>query len=142
MLGRDKGLRKWKLVSLFFYVYHPGSVDLQTLSVNGVQSIHSAVHQGGRDEGKMCTHPPLPRLPQWWVFLIISLNSYSFIFYFLGCAGFLLWHVGSKVAAHRLSYPTVCGIFVPQSGVKPEPPALEGRFLTTGPPGKLEDGSS
>ena len=31
--------------------------------------------------------------------------------------GFSLWHIGSTVAAHRLSYPTVCGILVPQSGV-------------------------
>jgi len=40
--------------------------------------------------------------------------------------------VGSVVAAHRLSGPTACGIFVQQ----PEPMtlALEGRFLKTGLP--------
>ena len=34
VLGRDKGLRKWKLVLLFFYLYHLDSVSLHTLSVN------------------------------------------------------------------------------------------------------------
>ena len=29
-----------------------------------------------------------------------------------------------------------CGLLLSQSGVKPSPPTLEGRFLTTGPPGK------
>ena len=29
-----------------------------------------------------------------------------------------------------------CGILVPRSGIKPTTPALEGRFLTTGPPGR------
>ena len=29
-----------------------------------------------------------------------------------------------------------CGILVPQPGIKPASPALEGRFLTTGPPEK------
>ena len=28
-----------------------------------------------------------------------------------------------------------CGILVPQPGVEPEPPVLEGEVLTTGPPG-------
>lgn len=41
--------------------------------------------------------------------------------------------------AHRLSYPVVCGIFVPWSGIKPESPELEGGFLATGPPGKSAD---
>ena len=29
-----------------------------------------------------------------------------------------------------------CGILVPQSGIGPTTSALEGRFLTTGPPGR------
>ena len=29
-----------------------------------------------------------------------------------------------------------CGILAPQPGLEPAPPALESRFLTTGPPGK------
>ena len=36
----------------------------------------------------------------------------------------------------RLSCSAACGILVPWPGVKPAPPALEGGFLTAGPPGK------
>ena len=39
----------------------------------------------------------------------------------------LLWQAGSVAA---------CGILVPQQGIDPPSPALEGGFLTTGPPGK------
>ena len=35
----------------------------------------------------------------------------------------------------RLSCPITCGIWVPLPGIKPMSPALQGRFLTTGPPG-------
>ena len=45
-------------------------------------------------------------------------------------------HVGSVVAACGLSCPTACGILVPQPGIEPASRALEGGFLTTGPPGK------
>ena len=44
--------------------------------------------------------------------------------------------VGSVVVARELSCPTACGILVPQAGMEPASPALEGRFLTTRPPGK------
>ena len=37
----------------------------------------------------------------------------------------------------RLSCPTACGILVPQPGIKPESPALEGGFLTPRPQGSL-----
>ena len=47
-----------------------------------------------------------------------------------------LWVTGSVVVAHRLSCSTACGILVPQPGIKPASPALEGGFLTTGPAGK------
>ena len=40
------------------------------------------------------------------------------------------------VAAFRLSCPAVCGILVPQPGIKLASPALGGEVLTTGPPGK------
>ena len=33
--------------------------------------------------------------------------------------------------------PEVCGILTPQPGIQPTPPALEGKVLTTGPPGKI-----
>ena len=42
--------------------------------------------------------------------------------------------VGSR--ARRLSCSVACGILVPRPGIKPSPSALEGGFLTTGPPGK------
>ena len=42
----------------------------------------------------------------------------------------------SVVVAHRLSCPTAREILVPQPGIERASPALEGRFFTTGPPGK------
>ena len=30
-----------------------------------------------------------------------------------------------------------CRILAPQPGIEPAPPALEGKFLTTGPPGEV-----
>ena len=47
-----------------------------------------------------------------------------------------VWCTGSVVVVHRLRSPAACGILVPQSGIRPLPPALQGRFLTTGPSGK------
>ena len=63
--------------------------------------------------------------------------------YLFGCIGSQLQHArsllqstGCLVVAHRLSCPVACGILVPQPGIKPMSPALQGRFLTTEPPGK------
>ena len=49
-----------------------------------------------------------------------------------------LWcrHVGTVVAASWLSCSSACGILVPQLGIEPMFPALQGGFLTTGPSGK------
>ena len=44
--------------------------------------------------------------------------------------------VGSAVAVGNLSCSAGHGILVPLPGIEPESPALQGRFLTTGPPGK------
>ena len=44
----------------------------------------------------------------------------------------------SVVVACRLSCPAASGILVPQPGIKPTSSALEGRFFTTGPPGKSQ----
>ena len=52
------------------------------------------------------------------------------------CGMWALECAGSVVAACRLSCPVACGILVPRPGIKPMSPALEGGFLTTGPPGK------
>ena len=41
----------------------------------------------------------------------------------------------SVVAASRLSCPTACGVLAPRPVSKPKTSALQGRFLTTGPPG-------
>ena len=49
-----------------------------------------------------------------------------------------LRHAGSLVAARSLSCPTACGILVPRPGIEPVSLALEGGFLTTGPPGKSQ----
>ena len=43
--------------------------------------------------------------------------------------------MGSVIAAHWLSCPVACGN-LSRPGVKPVSPVLEGRVLTTGPPGK------
>ena len=44
--------------------------------------------------------------------------------------------VGSVVAVRGLSCLATCGILVPPPGIGPTSPALEGGFLTTGPPGQ------
>ena len=43
--------------------------------------------------------------------------------------------IGSVIVAHRLSCPGACGIFLDQ-GMEFVSPALQGRFSTTGSPGK------
>ena len=60
-----------------------------------------------------------------------------------GRVGFSSWDVWPSLASeHRLSshcLSNCCassGILVSQTGIEPMFPALEGRFLTTGPPGK------
>ena len=48
-----------------------------------------------------------------------------------------VWLCGVSVAACRLSScSSVYGILVPQAGIERVSTALQGRFLTTGPPGK------
>ena len=43
----------------------------------------------------------------------------------------------SLAMSNGLSCPTTCGILVPWLGIEPASPALQGRFLTSGPPGKF-----
>ena len=50
--------------------------------------------------------------------------------------GSSLRHSGSVVVVCRLSCRKACEILVHQPGIEPVSPALEGEFLTTGPPGK------
>ena len=55
-----------------------------------------------------------------------------------GFSGFQAWALecGLIAVACRLSCPEACGIF-PEQGSNLCPPALAGRFLTTGPPEKF-----
>ena len=76
-----------------------------------------------------------------WIFSTTTCVSYIFqlpSFYFLLHWVFVVVHKLSLVAMSGLSFPVACGILVPQSGTEPVSPALEGRFLTTGPPGKSQ----
>ena len=52
------------------------------------------------------------------------------------CGVQALESVGSVVTVHRLSCPAACGILVPWLGMEPTFLSLEGRLLTSGPPGK------
>ena len=47
-----------------------------------------------------------------------------------------LWFTDCLWFCVQGSCPLACGIFVPGSGIEPMSSALQGRFLTTGPPGK------
>ena len=53
-----------------------------------------------------------------------------------GSRALLLRCTGSVAVACGLSCPPACEILVPRSGIEPTSPALEGGFLTTGPPAK------
>ena len=85
--------------------------------------------------------------------IFIFLTSYFIYYYYFGCTGssvehtgFSCWeawaleHVGSAVIACGLlslwqcrpSSPASCGIPVPQTGIEPTSPALEGGFITAG----------
>ena len=56
---------------------------------------------------------------------------------------FLIFLVHLQCCIHVLyinfwPHPAACGISVPQPGIEPIPPALEGKILTSGPPGKSQ----
>ena len=83
----------------------------------------------------------------WFVgFLYLWHKGFSLSTDFSCCRPLILENADSVVEVQtsldELSCPTACGILVPQPGIKPEIPALEGRFLTTGPPGKFQDSTS
>lgn len=54
------------------------------------------------------------------------------------CETFSLWFRDSLVVARRFSCSMVCGILVPQPGIKPMSPASQGGFFAVGPPGKAK----
>ena len=67
---------------------------------------------------------------------------FCFVLFFLAALGL---HCGvrvSLVVARGVSFPATCGILVPRPGIEPASPALEGEFLTTGPPGKSQERQS
>ena len=68
--------------------------------------------------------------------MYINLFKKIFYFYVVDWIESQLQHTGSVVAELRLTCPEASGILVPQPGMEPVYPALEGGFLTTGPPGK------
>ena len=49
---------------------------------------------------------------------------------------------GPVAAMVQISCPTACGILASWPGIEPASPVLEGRFLTSGPPGKSQGDSS
>ena len=95
-------------------------------------------------------------------------GNFFFNLYLFGCVWFLFWLAESFFAAHwnlylwctwapfaapglqstwalvvvarRLSCPKAYGTFIPQPGIEPISPTLQGRFITTGPPGKYHGG--
>ena len=62
----------------------------------------------------------------WLYILIFKKVTSTYLFKFWLCWIFL--------EAHRFSYPETCRILVLWPGIEPASPALEGEFLTTGPP--------
>ena len=62
--------------------------------------------------------------------LYIASTGLMYLFYFYFLSALALF------CGPGLSCPTACGILVPQPGIEPSSPELEGGFLTTGPPGK------
>ena len=59
----------------------------------------------------------------------VFLKKFTYLF---DCVRPLLHHVESSIVACGLSCSLAHGILVPQPGIKPAMPVLQGRFLTTG----------
>ena len=71
--------------------------------------------------------------------LTFSITKYLFVWPHQVLVAALNLQWGQRAAldvAHNLNCPKAFGILVPQPRIKPTSPALEDRFLTTGPPGK------
>ena len=67
--------------------------------------------------------------------LLLLLYFKKYLFIYLAVSGLscgtrdlLLWRAGSVVMVHGLIFPVACGILVPQPGIEPATPALEGGF--------------
>ena len=66
----------------------------------------------------------------WWGARALGHTSFS------SCSSQAALELSSVVVVYRLSCPLACGILVPWPGIEPVSPAMAGRFLSTGPPGK------
>ena len=75
--------------------------------------------------------------------LLLSFSKKKSIYVFLiwlhlvldvACGNLSLQHMNSPVVVRGLSCSAACGILVPGPGIEPMSPALQGGFLTTGPP--------
>ena len=53
----------------------------------------------------------------------------------MSCRSFIEAYVLYVFEVHRFGFSVAGGILVPQSGIEPAFPALQGRFLITRPPG-------
>ena len=73
-----------------------------------------------------------------WLFYLY-LFVYKYLFWGVLCLSPHCSAQVSLVVVCGLTCPTACGILVPQPGIEPMSPALEGGFLTTGPPGKSQN---
>ena len=69
-----------------------------------------------------------------------ALVVFFFFFFLIYLWLYLLLVVPLRIfnMARRFSSPTAGGMLVPSSEIEPASPALEGEFLTTGPPGKSQ----
>ena len=65
-----------------------------------------------------------------------QLSDFHFHYGLSSCSMWTPEGMGSVVAPLRFTCPEACGILVPQLRTEHVPPALEGKFFTTGPPGK------
>ena len=109
-----------------------GRVSLQSISRRDPSLPLPA--SGGCRRSLACGCTPSPSLSlRLHVTLVSSPGSPLF---FSGCAGSRLLCAGSVVAVHGLSCHEACEVLVPQPGIEPASPALEGRFFTTEPPRK------
>ena len=67
-----------------------------------------------------------------------SINTLLSSYLFIWLLQVLVAAQGISAAEHRLSCFAACVILVPRSGIEPGSSALQGRLLTTGPPGKSQ----
>ena len=79
--------------------------------------------------GLYCSAQALSGCGEWGLLSSCSVWAYR-------CRALALQCTGSVVLVHGLSCPAACMILLPRPGIEHVSPALAGRFLTSGPPGK------